>query len=168
VDSRLGFNNLIQFDEKIHNFYWYVQFYGKIYPILVPFSIFPLKCMVKNNFKKVFGNTCCWWSKDYNYAISFRTMSKLHFSSTVSLDFIIVGQTFFENVLKYLKVHTSDQISWRYLQWLFQNLLNSSKVMINWSSENDHIYFIMVAILNFICLYQEIEYQKLFENNNEI
>jgi hypothetical protein len=26
----------------------------------------------------------------------------------------------------------------------------------------------MVAILNFICLYQEIEYQKLFENNNEI
>jgi hypothetical protein len=24
------------------------------------------------------------------------------------------------------------------------------------------------AILNFICLYQEIEYQKLFENNNEI
>ena len=24
---------------------------GKIYPILVPFSIFPLKCMVKNNFK---------------------------------------------------------------------------------------------------------------------
>jgi hypothetical protein len=26
----------------------------------------------------------------------------------------------------------------------------------------------MVAILNFICLYQEIEYQKSFENNNEI
>jgi hypothetical protein len=26
----------------------------------------------------------------------------------------------------------------------------------------------MVAILNFICHYQEIEYQKLFENNNEI
>jgi hypothetical protein len=26
----------------------------------------------------------------------------------------------------------------------------------------------MVAILNFICLYQEIEHQKLFENNNEI
>ena len=24
---------------------------GKIYPILVPFSIFPLKCMVKNNFR---------------------------------------------------------------------------------------------------------------------
>ena len=37
-----------------------------------------------------------------------------------------------------------------------------------WSSENDHLYFTMVAILNFICLYQEIEYQKLFENNNEI
>jgi hypothetical protein len=37
-----------------------------------------------------------------------------------------------------------------------------------WSSENDHLYFIMVDILNFICLYQEIEYQKLFENNNEI
>jgi hypothetical protein len=37
-----------------------------------------------------------------------------------------------------------------------------------WSSENDHLYFIMMAILNFICLYQEIEYQKLFENNNEI
>jgi hypothetical protein len=38
-----------------------------------------------------------------------------------------------------------------------------------WSSENDHLYFIMVAILNFICLYQEIEqYQKLFETNNEI
>ena len=36
------------------------------------------------------------------------------------------------------------------------------------SSENDHLYFIMVAILNFICPYQEIEYQKLFENNNEI
>jgi hypothetical protein len=28
---------------------------GKIYPILMPFSIFPLKCMVKNNFKNVFG-----------------------------------------------------------------------------------------------------------------
>jgi hypothetical protein len=28
VDSRLGFNNLIQFDEKIQNFYLYVQFYG--------------------------------------------------------------------------------------------------------------------------------------------
>ena len=27
---------------------------------------------------------------DYNYAISFRTMSKLHLSSTVSLDFIIL------------------------------------------------------------------------------
>ena len=27
---------------------------------------------------------------DYNYAISFRTMSKLHLSSTVSLDFFIV------------------------------------------------------------------------------
>ena len=31
---------------------------GKIYPILVPFSIYPLKCMVKNNFRNVFGNTC--------------------------------------------------------------------------------------------------------------
>jgi uncharacterized membrane protein YgaE (UPF0421/DUF939 family) len=29
---------------------------GKIYPILVSFSIFPLKCMVKNYFKNVFGN----------------------------------------------------------------------------------------------------------------
>jgi hypothetical protein len=28
VDSRLGFNNLIQFEEKIQNFYLYVQFYG--------------------------------------------------------------------------------------------------------------------------------------------
>jgi hypothetical protein len=28
VDSRLGFNNLIQFDEKIQNFYFYIQFYG--------------------------------------------------------------------------------------------------------------------------------------------
>ena len=67
---------------------------GKIYPILVPFSIFPLKYMVKNNFKNVFRNTCCWWNKDYNYAISFRTMSKLHLSSTVSLDFIIVLKKF--------------------------------------------------------------------------
>jgi hypothetical protein len=46
-------------------------FMGKIYPILVPFSIFPLKCMVKNNFKNVFRNTCCWWNKDYNYAMIF-------------------------------------------------------------------------------------------------
>jgi hypothetical protein len=37
-----------------------------------------------------------------------------------------------------------------------------------WSSENDHLYFVMATILNFIYLYQEIEYQKLFENNNEI
>jgi hypothetical protein len=29
-------------------------------------------------------------TKDYNYAISFRKMSKLHLSSTLSLDFIIV------------------------------------------------------------------------------
>ena len=28
VDSRQGFNNLIQFDEKIQNCYLYVQFYG--------------------------------------------------------------------------------------------------------------------------------------------
>jgi hypothetical protein len=28
---------------------------GKIYSILVPFSISPLKCMVKNNFKNVFA-----------------------------------------------------------------------------------------------------------------
>ena len=50
--------------------------------------------------------------------------------------------------------------------YFFLNLLSGSKVMT--SSENDHLYVIMVAILNFICLYQEIEYQKLFENNNEI
>jgi hypothetical protein len=37
-----------------------------------------------------------------------------------------------------------------------------------WSSENDHLYIIMMDNLNFICLYQEIEYQKLFENINEI
>ena len=43
MDSRLGFNNLIQFDEKIYT----LNFMGKIYPILVPFSIFPLKSMVK-------------------------------------------------------------------------------------------------------------------------
>jgi hypothetical protein len=42
-----------------------LNFMGKIYPILVPYSIFQLKCMVKNNFKNVFGNTCCWWNKDY-------------------------------------------------------------------------------------------------------
>jgi hypothetical protein len=72
---------------KFKIFIYTFNFMGKIYPILVPFSIFPLKCMVKNYFK---------------------------------------------NVL------------------------------------NDHLYFIMVAIFNFICLYQEIEYQKLFENNNEI
>jgi hypothetical protein len=28
VDSRLGFNNIIQFDEKIQNLYLYIQFYG--------------------------------------------------------------------------------------------------------------------------------------------
>jgi hypothetical protein len=76
--------------QKFKFFIYTFNFMGKIYSILVPFSIFPLKCMVKNNFKNVFGNTCCWWNKDYNYAISFRTMSKLNLSSTVSIDFIIV------------------------------------------------------------------------------
>ena len=79
---------------KFKIFIYTFNFKGKIYPILVAFSIFPLKCMVKNNFKNVFGNTCCWWNKDYNYAISFRTVSKLHLSITVSLDFIIVFKEF--------------------------------------------------------------------------
>jgi hypothetical protein len=39
-------------------------------------------------------------------------------------------------------------------QWaepLVYNLLSGSKFMTIWSSENDHLYFIMVAILNFQC-----------------
>ena len=87
----------------------------KIYPMLVPFSIFPLKCMVKNNFKNVFGNTCCWWNKEYNYAISFRTMSKLHLSSTVSLDFIIVFKLFliFYFLVKDIKFKMANIIKYK-------------------------------------------------------
>ena len=44
---------------KFKIFIYTFNFMGKIYPILVLFSIFSLKCMVKNDFKNVFGNTCC-------------------------------------------------------------------------------------------------------------
>jgi hypothetical protein len=47
--------------------------------------------------------------------------------------------------------------------YFFLNLWSGLKVMTIWSSKNDHLYFIMVTILNFICPYQEIEYQKWFE-----
>ena len=76
---------------KFKIFIYTFNFNGKIYPILVPFSIFPLKCMVKMILKMCLETHVADEAKlDYNYAISFRTMSKLHLSSTVSLDFIIV------------------------------------------------------------------------------
>jgi hypothetical protein len=73
-----------------------------------------------------------------------------------------------------LETHVADETKTTTMQFLLEQCLNyiyqvsGSKVMTIWSSENDHLYFIMVAIFNFICLYQEIKYQKLFENNNEI
>ena len=43
---------------KFKTFISTFNFMGKIYPILVPFSIFPLKCMVKNNFNQRLSRAC--------------------------------------------------------------------------------------------------------------
>jgi hypothetical protein len=60
-----------------------------------------------------------------------------------------------------LETHVADETKTTTMLFLLEQL-SGSKVMTIWSLGNDHLYFIMVAILNFICLYQEIAYQKLF------